>query len=95
MSYARGKHIQKKRRKKKKNCMASSQMDEHAITEIKLIALPHAATQGRFRARTSFAYDKFIPCLKLAKLFKVIQSYEIDVPLVLLVFIMCLCRKNI
>lgn len=53
--------------------MASSQMDEHAITEIKLIALPHTATQGRFRARTSFAY-KFIPCLKLAKLFKVIQS---------------------
>lgn len=94
MSYARGKHIQKKEGRKKKNYMASSQMDEHAITEIKLIALPHAATQGRFRARTSFAY-KFIPCLKLAKLFKVIQSYEIDVPLVLLVFIMCLCRKNI
>lgn len=87
-------NISKKKKEEKKNYMASSQMDEHAITEIKLIALPHTATQGRFRARTSFAY-KFIPCLKLAKLFKVIQSYEIDVPLVFLVFIMCLCRKNI
>lgn len=75
--------------------MPSSQMDEHAITEIKLIVLSHNTTHGRFQAKTSFAYDKFIPCLKLAKLFKAIQFNEIDALLVLLVFVMCLCRKNV